>query len=287
MSEAEVESPADAPPTAPEASLDSGETPTSDDSDDRPAPEPDPRAWIRLHRTACYGPCPVYVVTLYDDGEVVWEGLEFVNRIGPAHSRISGKTVQRLIERFEDMDLDGVPEDHPGYGRCATDSASSVIESSSPRATRKATHYYGCRGAKLAALGLFEKRIDRAADSKAFIEEPACEAMTVRGIYYLGDDTSVDDGREPVHEVRREELGKTVDHLRRHRGEVVRLRAVMDGKGLAPVRLANYAQALHDRGIAEDRVITYLHEPTTQDPMGWNFGRVSIDLGSRDCLEIR
>lgn len=282
--EIEVESPADPPVTAPsESALEDAEE--AGETEGPPAPEPETRAWIRLHRTACYGTCPVYAVTLFDDGEVTWEGIDFVNRLGPASAAVSPKTVTRLIERFERFNLDGVPEEHPGYGKCATDSPSSVIESSSSHGTRRAVHYYGCRGAKLAALGLLERKIDRVADSDRWISDTACASMVTTSIYYLDEDTSVDDGHEPVHEVRRERLDAITHDLKTHPDIVVRLRAVMDGRGLAPVRMAKYAAAIEDRGVEAARVLSYVHDPTAMDPMGWNYGKVSIDLGPRECFE--
>ncbi|HEY9627533.1 MAG TPA: DUF6438 domain-containing protein [Coleofasciculaceae cyanobacterium] len=56
---------------------------------------------ITLERTACYGPCPVYELTVYGDGKVVYEGRAFVAAQGRRTAQISPEQVQQLVTAFE------------------------------------------------------------------------------------------------------------------------------------------------------------------------------------------
>ena len=56
---------------------------------------------ITLRRTPCYGPCPVYEVTILGTGEVTYLGEARVARTGAHSWRISGRRLERLAEAFE------------------------------------------------------------------------------------------------------------------------------------------------------------------------------------------
>ena len=58
-------------------------------------------AVITLERTACFGNCPVYQLTVYGDGRVVYEGKAFVTVIGKRTAQISPQQVQQLVTAFE------------------------------------------------------------------------------------------------------------------------------------------------------------------------------------------
>ncbi len=66
-----------------------------------PAATPDGQVAITLERTACFGTCPVYTVTIYTDGTVVYNGLQFVDVKGEQTSSIDPATVEQLIAGFE------------------------------------------------------------------------------------------------------------------------------------------------------------------------------------------
>ena len=56
---------------------------------------------ITLRRTPCYGPCPVYELTILGTGEVTYLGEGRVARTGSHSWRISGRRLERLAEAFE------------------------------------------------------------------------------------------------------------------------------------------------------------------------------------------
>lgn len=66
-----------------------------------PAAAQEPEVAITLERTACFGTCPVYTVTIYADGTVVYNGGRFVDVTGEQTTSIDPETVQQLIDGFE------------------------------------------------------------------------------------------------------------------------------------------------------------------------------------------
>jgi hypothetical protein len=56
---------------------------------------------ITLRRTPCYGPCPVYELTILGTGEVTYLGEAHVAKAGAHSWRISGRRLERLAEAFE------------------------------------------------------------------------------------------------------------------------------------------------------------------------------------------
>jgi hypothetical protein len=56
---------------------------------------------LTLERTACFGACPMYRMTLYADGTVVYEGDRFVEVTGKQTINIGAETVDKLVGIFE------------------------------------------------------------------------------------------------------------------------------------------------------------------------------------------
>lgn len=56
---------------------------------------------VTLHRDPCFGACPVYTVTIYTDGTVVYEGERFVDVTGEQTTQIEPAVVEELVANFE------------------------------------------------------------------------------------------------------------------------------------------------------------------------------------------
>jgi hypothetical protein len=56
---------------------------------------------ITLERTACFGSCPVYTVSILEDGTVLYNGENFVDVTGEQTTQIPPETVQLMVEAFE------------------------------------------------------------------------------------------------------------------------------------------------------------------------------------------
>src|ERR1041385_1402009 len=56
---------------------------------------------ITLSRTACFGTCPIYTVTINSDGAVTFNGLRFVKNVGLAQGRVDKSAFRDLVREFE------------------------------------------------------------------------------------------------------------------------------------------------------------------------------------------
>lgn len=66
---------------------------------------------IRLSRTGCYGVCPSYSIEVRGDGEVLFEGEQYV-AVGHHQSRISREAVDRLVAAFRDADYFSLKDEY-------------------------------------------------------------------------------------------------------------------------------------------------------------------------------
>jgi hypothetical protein len=71
---------------------------------------------IILERTPCYGPCPVYKVTVSGTGQVEYFGEAHVDKAGTHRWRLSRRRLQRLAEALERANYLHVEGDHTGGG---------------------------------------------------------------------------------------------------------------------------------------------------------------------------
>ena len=60
---------------------------------------------IVLERTACYGTCPVYKLTVHRSGQVVFAGEEYVHARGIHHGRISAADFARITTKIQQMNF--------------------------------------------------------------------------------------------------------------------------------------------------------------------------------------
>ncbi len=124
-------------------------------------------AVITLERTACFGACPMYVLALYEDGTVVFNGLRFVREQGLRIANIGADQVRDLVgharrisytsmdDRYEGSATDPAPTDLP-----------SVITSVRLGDSPKSIHDYWGAPATLREL---ERHIDELAGSGKWI----------------------------------------------------------------------------------------------------------------------
>src|SRR3954469_345953 len=80
---------------------------------------------VSLERTACYGRCPIYKVTVLRDGTVEWQGEQFVKTRGKATAKLSPATMAQLAEAFKAADFFAL---HDKYdNREMTDQPSAIV----------------------------------------------------------------------------------------------------------------------------------------------------------------
>ena len=61
--------------------------------------------YISLKRGPCYGPCPVYTVTIYSDGTVHYTGEKFVKVTGHREYKIPEDSAAYLFKKANEIDI--------------------------------------------------------------------------------------------------------------------------------------------------------------------------------------
>jgi hypothetical protein len=123
---------------------------------------------ITLERTACFGSCPVYTISVLPSGDVQYEGRAHVRKLGPATGRVPKERVDALLSELERGGYFTFAERYtsaePSCGRYATDSPSVITSVTVRGRTKRIIHDYGCGGAP-GSLVVLEQRIDEALHS--------------------------------------------------------------------------------------------------------------------------
>lgn len=121
---------------------------------------------ITLQRGPCMGICPVYTVTIYGNGTVLYEGLANVNMTGMRNNSISESQVRQLLSAFKTIDYFSLNEtkiaSHVVYDApmCTT----SLLVNGK---TKTILHYESAEPAVLTDL---ENIIDTAVNSSQWIQ---------------------------------------------------------------------------------------------------------------------
>jgi hypothetical protein len=115
-----------------------------------------------LERTACFGTCPVYQLTITGDGTVVYEGRDFVKVKGRQTSSISTAQVQELVAAFERANF-LVLTDY--MEQKVTDLPYAITSLTLGGKTKTVNHYYGDNSAPQQLTAL-ESKIDEITNSK-------------------------------------------------------------------------------------------------------------------------
>lgn len=68
---------------------------------------------ITLERTACYGTCPVYQVSIFADGKIVYEGKQYVDHIGTYSAKIDKNVALALFAKISTFSWEAYPEKYP------------------------------------------------------------------------------------------------------------------------------------------------------------------------------
>src|SRR4051794_17475352 len=106
---------------------------------------------ITLERTACFGSCAVYAISVSPSGEIQYQGKAHVRKLGAATAKIPPERVNALLSEldrggyFSFADRYTSPE--PSCGRYATDSPTTITSVTLRGRTKRIVHDYGCGGA--------------------------------------------------------------------------------------------------------------------------------------------
>ena len=126
---------------------------------------------IKLERTSCFGPCPVYSVTIDGKGNVTYEGKKFVRVPGRQSDQIPVSRVAELaatVERIRFFDLNDeyrVIRNADGTTTMVTDLPTTFVTVTRGGQTKSIEDYVGAPE----SLKELEKQIDETARTKRWI----------------------------------------------------------------------------------------------------------------------
>lgn len=96
---------------------------------------------ITLERTPCYGFCPVYKLTIQGNGNVVYEGEDFVKTKGIMEISIPKAKIDQLVEEFERVGYFSLNNYYTE--RTITDAPSVITSITVDGKTKTIEHYHG------------------------------------------------------------------------------------------------------------------------------------------------
>lgn len=124
---------------------------------------------ITLERTACFGACPVYTVSIDGDGAVIYTGRRFVGVTGERHGQASRADVQALLQAFDAARFESLND---AYRAHVTDLPSQIITLTRNGHTKRVLDYAGPSAGMPAAVRELELQIDRVANTAQWVRRP-------------------------------------------------------------------------------------------------------------------
>ena len=125
---------------------------------------------ITLERGACYGSYPIYSLTIYGDGKIVYKGDMFVKVVGKVVTKISKEKVKKLIEAFYKINYFSLKDKYNAHS--ITDCPSTETSITINGQTKTVYHYHGDFSAP-EELTKLEDKIDKIVNSKRWVKLPS------------------------------------------------------------------------------------------------------------------
>ncbi|MBP6456972.1 MAG: hypothetical protein KA275_09630, partial [Chitinophagaceae bacterium] len=72
---------------------------------------------MTMERTPCFGVCPYYKITLFEDGRIFYHGKKDTPRIGQFEGRISAVEAKRILNKFAKKKVDVAPDEYKFVSR--------------------------------------------------------------------------------------------------------------------------------------------------------------------------
>jgi len=121
---------------------------------------------VTLERGPCYGTCPVYKLTLYDSGKVIFEGKDHVRTKGTQTAAIGKERVAELVAEFEKLGYFSFKDRYTADR--VTDMPAAATSVRAGGRVKRIEHYHGDSSAPKILTAL-ENEIDAAASSNRWI----------------------------------------------------------------------------------------------------------------------
>ena len=81
-------------------------------SGNRPIPG---KSSITYNRTACYGTCPIYQMSIGGNGKAVFVGERFTEKIGTWEKQLDKQTCRELFDLFSSVSWDSMSSEYPAF----------------------------------------------------------------------------------------------------------------------------------------------------------------------------
>ncbi len=129
---------------------------------------------ILMHRSGCYGFCPVYEVEISEQGDVSFDGHRFVEKTGKQHSKVTPNEFQQLVAMVEQIDFfklqDRYRYEQDGCSEWLSDFPTADIIVTKGSEKKHVSYYYGCKGPSVAnQIVALSEAIDKATGTSAWI----------------------------------------------------------------------------------------------------------------------
>jgi len=139
------------------------------------APSIDNDVLVKLERTACLGECPVYTVVVRKNGELIYDGREYVFVLGSKTAILSKESIASIeseLVRVEFLKLKS--QLHPASWGCfisATDHSYIIIEGAVKNKIKAVSTYTGCDAEQVHTVTELESYIEKVTGISKWIEE--------------------------------------------------------------------------------------------------------------------
>lgn len=122
---------------------------------------------ISLERTACFGSCPIYKTTIYENGTVVYEGRAYVGARGIRKANIGADAVQQLVTEISNTGYFLLQD---SYNEQMWSDGPTIITYVKIGGKEKQIEHYALAKNDPDELNRLEKLIDDTANSRRWIQ---------------------------------------------------------------------------------------------------------------------
>lgn len=97
--------------------------------------------FVRLQRTACFGRCPIYTLSIYKGGTVIYKGEKWVEKEGLYKSFVDQNVLKQIQKKANEIDFQSLDEVYDNIN--VTDLPSTIIVLKNEEGFKTVANRYG------------------------------------------------------------------------------------------------------------------------------------------------